>query len=147
MFWPSSRSTCPDRILSPRRGIESLIRSSGCRQKVHAAAISCSPTRQSSPPYSEARRAWSSFGGTWRSCVKAIRPNQAPPDYIRGCVARWLERAASSGHNLLGVDLDRLAASQERAAELQRFLAALRQWVDKHSLGIYPDGRAATWLD
>ena len=77
MFWRDSRSTCPGRIHSPLRGIESLIHSSGCRQKVHAAAISCSPTRQSSPLYSEGPRAWSTFGGTWPSCVEDTRKGRA----------------------------------------------------------------------
>jgi hypothetical protein len=69
------------------------------------------------------------------------------PDYIRTCIVRWQELAASSGNNLLDLDLDRLAASPERAAELQHFLADLRQWVDEYSRGTYPDGRAATWVD
>jgi hypothetical protein len=68
-------------------------------------------------------------------------------EYIRECVARWLEQAASSGHNLLGLDLDRLATVPERAAELQGFLVALRRWVDEHSRGLYPDGRATSWVD
>src|SRR4051794_31748149 len=68
-------------------------------------------------------------------------------DYVRECVARWQERSASSGHNLLGLDLDRLAAEPERAVELHRFLSALRLWVDEHSRDSYPDGRAATWVD
>ncbi len=68
-------------------------------------------------------------------------------NYVRECVARWQERLATSGHNLLDLDLDRLAADPERVAELQRFLAALRLWVDEHSRDSYPDGRAATWVD
>ncbi len=46
-------------------------------------------------------------------------------DYIRGCVAQWQEQAASSGHNLLDLDFDRLVTDPERASELQAFLAVL----------------------
>ena len=68
-------------------------------------------------------------------------------DYIHRCVAQWQEKVASSGHNLLGLDLDRLVTDSEEAGELRAFLAALRRWVDEHSRGSYPDGRATTWVD
>ena len=55
--------------------------------------------------------------------------------------------AASSGHNLLDLDLDRLATDPQRAAELHRFLADLGEWMGTHGRADDPDGHAETWVD
>src|SRR5436305_9670062 len=68
-------------------------------------------------------------------------------EFIRGCVAHWSARAASSGHNLLDLDLDRLAIDPQRAAELQHFLADLREWMGTHGRADYPDGRPEPGVD
>ncbi len=73
----TAESTCPGRIHSLLREIENSIPSSGCRPMVDAAAISCLPTRQSSRLYSEAPRAWSTFGGTWPSCARILEKGRA----------------------------------------------------------------------
>ncbi len=68
-------------------------------------------------------------------------------EFIRRCVAHWDRSVASSGNNLLDLDLDRLITDVAQADEMQRFLRSLRDWVAEHSRLELPDGRAVTWVE
>jgi len=79
--------------------------------------------------------------------ANALCLSAPPTEFIRRCVAHWESLVASSGNNLLHLDLDRLVTDEVQAEEMQRFLGSLRQWVGEHSRRELPDGRAVTWVE
>jgi hypothetical protein len=79
--------------------------------------------------------------------ANALCLNSPQTEFIRRCVVHWESLMASSGNNLLDLDLDRLVTDEGKADEVQDFLTLLRQWVSEHCRVEFPDGRAVTWVD
>ena len=93
--WPGSRSTCPGRIRSRRRGTGSSTRSSGCRRAATGRAMCWWPTPRSSARCSAATRAWSASGRTSPRPHDAGRERIHDRRYGDACSSSTTSRAES----------------------------------------------------